>query len=293
MAPSDSNIKVFIYETRENALQGAFELLRDAITKKHDIVLGGATGRSPEGLYKKLLESAIDISQTKMIFLDEYVGRMNYYLYTYGKLCPKFQEENLTVPLGIFSDTDHRILSSGRLDGILEKHPTHWKAFGPEIRIKDDSEAEQEGVQVHPCLKAIRNFCTTYEEKIDRMKIEYQILGIGVDGHIGFNECGTHPESLTHLTRLADSTLEINHEDFPDGVLTHYAVTQGIQTIAKAKQRILLAFSETKQKAVKSMLRGEISPNNPAAYLRTMPGTTTIFLDESAASMLERPFKLP
>lgn len=301
------DIKIYICETEEEATQRAFELLKEEIKKKPDIVLGGATGNSPIGLYKELIKSVakgdLDLSEAKIIFLDEYFGRKNYYNYAisrlhYGLFVEKienektiqnllpenrkdktFKKENIYVPEGYFYNNKRLIDGLGELEKILIENHDDFEKIGPEIRIKKTAK--------NPILKEIKEFYEYYENLIDKLRIDYQILGIGPEGHIGFNEMGTEKDNLTHLTELAPSTIKANIDDFLDGFPTKYAITQGIATIAKARNRIMLAFGEKKQDAVYNMLLGDICSNNPASYLREMAGTTHVFLDKESAARLD------
>lgn len=128
--------------------------------------------------------------------------------------------------------------------------------------------------------------CKRYEAILDRNPIDLQILGLGVNGHIGFNEPGTPFDSLTHQVELTESTREANKRFFEreEDVPTH-ALSMGIASILKAKQIILLAFGQAKAEAVKQMVKGTVSEDCPASALQHHPNVIVI-LDEPAASAL-------
>ncbi|EGP2701380.1 glucosamine-6-phosphate deaminase [Listeria monocytogenes] len=128
--------------------------------------------------------------------------------------------------------------------------------------------------------------CARYEEILSEHPIDIQVLGIGTNGHIGFNEPGTSFDSLTHKVVLTDSTREANKRFFEreEDVPTH-AYSMGIKSIMNAKKIILLAFGENKAQAIKETIKGPVDVNCPASVLQNHPDVTVI-LDNEAASLL-------
>lgn len=127
-----------------------------------------------------------------------------------------------------------------------------------------------------------------YDEAIaDAGGIDLQILGIGTDGHIGFNEPGSSLGSGTRIKTLTEQTRLDNKRFFPslDEVPTH-AITQGIGTILRARRLVLLAFGENKAEAIAAAVEGGISSFCPASALQLHPRATVI-VDEAAASQLK------
>lgn len=126
-----------------------------------------------------------------------------------------------------------------------------------------------------------------YDEMIRRAGgIDLQFLGLGRNGHIGFNEPGTPFRSRTHLTALTQSTIDANSPLFSGGAdVPHSALTMGIGTIMEARRIVLLAFGAQKAEAVRDALRLEVSENVPASALRRHPDAV-FMLDEAAASLL-------
>lgn len=116
--------------------------------------------------------------------------------------------------------------------------------------------------------------------------IDLQLLGIGHNGHIAFNEPGASADSQTRVVNLSLTTLESNSRFFnsPEKV-PRRAITMGIGTILKSAKIVLLAFGEDKAKAVAGALEGPVGPQNPASWLRTHVDTTFV-LDAAAASQL-------
>lgn len=117
--------------------------------------------------------------------------------------------------------------------------------------------------------------------------IDIQLLGIGNNGHIGFNEPGTAFGSTTHLVDLTESTREANARFFAsiDDVPTQ-AVTMGIKTVMNAKSIILIALGKAKAEIIKATVQGEVTPEVPASVLQLHPDVE-IYLDQDAASLLD------
>lgn len=128
--------------------------------------------------------------------------------------------------------------------------------------------------------------CKHYESIIDSNPIDIQILGIGQNGHIGFNEPGTPLDSLTHVVELTESTINANKRYFDkvEDVPTR-AVSMGIGSIMKGKKMILMAYGEAKADAVKGMIDGPVSVDLPASALQNHSDVVVI-IDEAAASKL-------
>ncbi len=128
-----------------------------------------------------------------------------------------------------------------------------------------------------------------YEAAIrDAGGIDLQVLGIGTDGHIGFNEPGSSFASLTRVKTLTEQTRRDNARFFgsPDDVPIH-CVTQGLGTILRARHLVLLAFGETKAAAIAGAIEGPLTASLPASAVQLHPRVTVI-VDEAAASSLTR-----
>ncbi|MCL2807203.1 MAG: glucosamine-6-phosphate deaminase [Coriobacteriia bacterium] len=130
--------------------------------------------------------------------------------------------------------------------------------------------------------------CRAYDAAIDDAGgIDLQILGIGHNGHIAFNEPSDLFTYGTHIVELSKSTIEANKRFFDSADdVPQKAITMGIGTIMKAREIVLIATGQDKAQAVASMILGEIDPQCPASALLLHP-QVTIFLDEDAASLLQ------
>ena len=128
-----------------------------------------------------------------------------------------------------------------------------------------------------------------YDKEIEAAGgIDLQLLGIGVDGHIGFNEPGTPLDSVTHVVELTRNTREVNSRFFAslDEVPTH-AVTMGIKTVMNARSIILLALGKSKAEICKAFIEGPITTEVPASILQLHPNCE-IYLDYEAAALLNK-----
>ena len=126
-----------------------------------------------------------------------------------------------------------------------------------------------------------------YDKEIEAAGgIDMQLLGIGNNGHIGFNEPGTPFGSITHVVELTESTREANARFFEsiDEVPTH-AVTMGIKTVMNARKVILIATGKAKAPIVKEFIQGPVTEEVPASVLQLHPNVE-VFLDHEAASLL-------
>ena len=126
-----------------------------------------------------------------------------------------------------------------------------------------------------------------YDKEIEAAGgVDLQLLGIGNNGHIGFNEPGTPFGSLTHIVELTESTREANKRFFKsiDEVPTH-AVTMGVKTVMQARSIILMAIGPAKAPIMKEMLQGPVTENVPASVLQLHPNVT-VYMDYEAAKLL-------
>jgi len=131
--------------------------------------------------------------------------------------------------------------------------------------------------------------CEDYEEKIKAAGgIDLQILGIGQDGHIGFNEPASSLSSRTRLKTLTEETRSANSKYFGSiKKVPKHVITMGLGTILEAKTCLLLAFGKEKALAVAEMIEGPLSASVPASILQLHPRCTAI-IDDAAASLLKR-----
>ena len=129
--------------------------------------------------------------------------------------------------------------------------------------------------------------CERYDNLLLNNKIDLQILGIGSNGHIAFNEPGTPFDSTTHVVNLTDNTIKDNARFF-DGInsVPKQALTMGLKNIMNAQQIVVLANGENKAEAVAKMVNGEIANNVPASVLQLHPNCVLI-VDKFASKYIQ------
>ncbi len=241
---------VLIVKDYEGMSERAADIVIRAMREKPDLVLGLATGSTPEGLYRDLIkahkEDGVDFSPVVSFNLDEYVG-------------------------------------------LGPDHPQSYRYFMNEklfdhINIKPENTHVPDGM-----AESLRRYCAEYENMVDEAGgIDLQVLGVGRDGHVAFNEPGTSLGSRTHVTGLTRETIEDNSRffDSPDEV-PRFAVTMGIGSILDARKCLLLASGANKADAVRAAIEGPVTSAITASALQLHPDTVAI-VDEAAAARLER-----
>lgn len=128
--------------------------------------------------------------------------------------------------------------------------------------------------------------CDRYDDILKQYPIDLQILGIGTNGHIGFNEPGSSFELTTHRVALTESTIEANQRFFEDkSEVPRFAYSMGIGSILQAKEIILMAYGKHKAQAIYDMINGPVDIQCPASALQNHPKVTVI-VDEAAASLI-------
>lgn len=142
----------------------------------------------------------------------------------------------------------------------LFQHKTFLKTYIPNGLADDETEE-----------------CERYERLLNEHPLDLQLLGVGENGHIAFNEPGTSQDSLTHVASLTPSTLEVNGQYFENREkMPTTAYTMGIRSILNAKQLILLAFGGRKRAAIEKLAEGVIDPNWPITHLLAHPNVIVI-----------------
>lgn len=170
--------------------------------------------------------------------------------------------------------------------GLREGHPSSFRSYiekrvlGP-LKLHTDQFAFPP-VHAGPAHEAAAH----YEQSLKEAGgVDLQLLGIGGNGHVGFNEPGSLKNSRTRLVELTPETMKANQGDFPDGNMPSKAVSMGIETIMDAKHLVMLATGKSKADAIKYLLNHHDDPDCPATYLKNHPNFT-IVLDPEAASKI-------
>lgn len=170
--------------------------------------------------------------------------------------------------------------------GLAKTHPNSYHTFMHEQLLQHIDVPAQQSYVPNGDSMDLEAACRSYDEVIRSHPIDLQLLGIGVNGHIGFNEPGASLKSNTHIVELSADTIRENARFFEkaEDVPTH-AITVGLQSILLAKRVLLLAFGEKKASAIREMVQGDISTALPASILQVHPNVTLV-LDEAAARFL-------
>lgn len=242
-------MKVIVLNDAMEISRQAADIIIKQVNNKHGSVLGFATGASPVETYKRIIE-AYENQQVSL----KYITTFNLDEYV------GLERENVNsyfyfMKDNLFGKTDVDFDRVNFLSGTAE-----------------DTEKE----------------CERYSQKIkDCGGIDIQILGIGTNGHIGFNEPGDKFADGPFAVKLTQSTIDSNKKYFEavGDTMPEYALTMGIGDIMRARRIILIATGLSKAKAVKQLVEGEVSPECPATILK-LHGDVTVFLDKESASLL-------
>ncbi len=226
----------------------AANILSAQVMMKPNCVLGLATGSTPIGVYRQLVEwyhkGDLDFSEVRTVNLDEYKGiprehEQSYYYFMNSHLFSKVNilPENTNIPNG----------------------------------MEENADAE----------------CARYNSVIESLGgIDMQLLGLGHNGHIGFNEPGTVFEKMTHCVNLTESTIKANSRLFAgEADVPKQAYTMGIKSIMQAKKILLIVSGEDKAAILKETLCGAVTANVPASILQ-MHNDVTVVADEAALSLM-------
>lgn len=241
-------MEVRVLDTSDQMGQAAAELFAQRIESKPDIVLGLATGSTPLKMYDALVR-----------------------MYEQGKL-------------------DFSQVVSFNLDEYIGLPPDHdqgYRYFMDKNLFDKVNIAKQNTHLPDGTASDLAAMCAAYEEAIkDAGGIDIQLLGIGGNGHVAFNEPGSGRESRTRVVDLTSETIGDNSRFFNDeSEVPRQAVTMGIGSIMEAREIVLVADGAHKAEAVAKALEGEITAAVPASFLREHPNCTFL-LEREAASRL-------
>jgi glucosamine-6-phosphate deaminase len=169
-------------------------------------------------------------------------------------------------------------------DHAQSYHSFMWENLFKHVNISEENVHIPDGN-----AQDVPRFCREYEEQISAAGgIDLQVLGIGTDGHIGFNEPTSSLASRTRIKTLTQQTCKDNARFFGnEESVPRHVITMGIGTIMEARQNLLLAFGHNKSRAVAEAVEGPITSINPASILQMHP-VTKVILDEPAAADLKR-----
>ncbi|MEC9488693.1 MAG: glucosamine-6-phosphate deaminase [Halanaerobium sp.] len=242
-------MRLHIVEDYQEMSKKAATIVASQVTLKPESVLGLATGSTPLGMYRNLVQmyrdDIIDLSEVVTFNLDEYLG-----------LGPEHPQSY---------------------------HHYMHKNFFNQVNIPEDNIHLPQGNSEN-----IEQVCREYDRKIARYKgIDLQVLGIGVNGHIGFNEPDNKLKTATHQVRLTEDTIKANSRFFSsEEEVPRRAVSMGMGSIMQARMILLLASGKQKALAIKNSISGEITTEVPASLLQLHPEVITI-VDREAAMYID------
>jgi glucosamine-6-phosphate deaminase len=254
-------MEVIVKENYEEMSQQAAKIIAELVRSKPDCVLGFSAGATPIGAYKELIRmhrEGLDFSGVKAFNVDEYFG--------------------LGIDLSQPYDKDR---SFARF--------LHEELF-KQVNIKKENIKILDGLAKEP-----EKYCSWYEEEIKRAGgIDLQVLGIGRNGHIAYNEPGSSLSSRTRVQALTKETLDDNFESFfkKAGIkrdkMPRLALTLGMGTILEMRHLLLLASGKKKAEVVAKALEGPVNSQITASAIQVLSGRVTVVLDRDAASRLKR-----
>ena len=240
-------MEIFITKDYEELNAKAFEVIKGVVKSNSYAVLGLATGTTPLGLYRRMIEDyklhGTSYVHIRTVNLDEYKGLPKEHSQSYAY----FMRENLFRHLDI--EEGNTFIENG---------------------IAKDERAE----------------CARYNKLLEEMPRDIQLLGLGSNGHIAFNEPNTPFGSETHVVDLTENTIKDNARLFSDiSEVPKKAFTMGIKHIMQARQILILASGKNKAEAVYNMVHGTVTEEVPASVLQLHPNCILI-ADKEAANKL-------
>lgn len=235
-----------IFDNAEQIGAAVANMIAEQVNEKPNSVLGFATGASPLTTYNHLVKA---YNNGKVSFKDITTFNLDEY-------CDLPQDDKNSyytfMHENLFNHIDVKEENINFLNGNAE-------------------DAEEE--------------CQRYDDLITEKKIDIQLLGVGRNGHIGFNEPSNKFTKGTFKVRLTQSTIDANSVYFDEDTMPHFALTMGTVSIMKSKQIVLIATGRSKQDAIYGLVNGDITPACPASVLQLHPNVH-IFLDKAAAGRL-------
>ncbi len=240
-------MKIIVASNYGELSQFAADVIEKLIKEKNDAVLGLATGGTPIGTYEELIR----------------------------------RYEN--------NEIDFSKIKTINLDeyiGLDEKNKQSYRYFMNDKLFNHINIDKANTFLPNGTAENIEEECRNYDKKIDEMGIDIQILGIGNNGHIAFNEPDEYLNVNTHITNLTEDTIKANSRFFNSmEEVPRTAITMGVGKIMQAKRIIILAYGKNKINAIKGLLSGKINTNNPATLLQ-LHSNVTLIIDEEISKEL-------
>ena len=243
-----SKIDLIITNSYEEMSQKAADIIIELLKKKPNSILGLATGSTPLGLYKILISK---YNEGLISFKDVQTFNLDEYCNI-----PKEHEQSYFTYMNknLFEHID------------IDKNNTYLPKGEGDSKLNSEK----------------------YEKELNKIKIDIQLLGIGSNGHIGFNEPGTDFNLGVHEVVLTENTIKDNARFFENDInkVPKKAITMGIKNILDAETIILIAKGKNKANAIKNIMSGVVDKNIPASALNLHKGKVYVIVDKEAASLL-------
>jgi glucosamine-6-phosphate deaminase len=243
-------VRIIIEADADQAAETAANLIAQQVQTKPDSVLGLATGGTPIRCYQSLIRRYRE-------------GTLDF-----GQVRTFNLDEYIGLPLD---------------------HPESYHSFMDAQLFSHINVPRQHRNLPDPTGNDYSRQCQEYEDRIDRAGgIDLQLLGIGRDGHIGFNEPGSSLASRTRVKHLTQETIDDNARFFDDAAeVPRLAITMGVGTILQSRRCLLLATGDSKAVAIRDAVEGPLTASVPASALQ-LHRDTIVVVDEAAASLLQR-----
>ncbi|MBQ9125169.1 MAG: glucosamine-6-phosphate deaminase [Clostridia bacterium] len=240
-------MKVIVVENYQQIGQQGAQIIAGVIKNSPNAVLGLATGTSPIGIYQNLVE-----------------------------MCQK----------GEISFANVKTVNLDEYVGLDGTHPQSYRYFMNDNLFNHVDIDKANTFVPNGVAENLQEECTRYTALVDSLVQDIQLLGIGSNGHIAFNEPGTPFDSTTHVVNLTENTIKDNSRLFEDiSQVPTKALTMGIANIMNAKRILIVANGKNKAQAVYDMVKGQVNTTCPASVLQNHPDVTVI-VDKDAASLL-------
>lgn len=240
-------MKISVFRSAGQIADSVSSIIIEQIHSNPRSVLCFATGSSPIETYKRLIEA---YNAGKVSFADVVTFNLDEYL------------------------------------GLDAGSPDSYRQFMRK-NLFDHIDLKEENINfLNGTAKDAENECDLYSKKLRRLGIDIQLLGIGRNGHIGFNEPADHFSGASHVVHLTQSTINANKRFFAaESEVPKAALTMGIGDIMSAKKILLIATGESKAEAIAATVKGQVTPNCPASVLQTHKDVN-LFLDRESAKLL-------
>lgn len=227
------------------------KIMLDLVKENPNCTLGLATGSSPVGLYQYLINA----------YKKGEVSFKNVKTYNLDEYCD-----------------------------LPREHPESYYSF-MHTNLFNHIDIKEENVHLPSSVgKDLQANCEAYSKLLNAATVDMQLLGIGANGHIGFNEPGTSFESETLIVELTEKTRKDNARFFDNDInkVPTHAITMGIKNIMNAKSVLLVASGSNKAQAIKNLMEGPVTKSFPASALQNHKGNVIVVADEEACALLSK-----